>query len=158
MACYTCVQHGATRCNGTVLVQEHVPKVRDFYSKDCWAHHPKPYADFVDYKTRFWSVRPTFLSVMLEHAMLLCCQEVLMHVCMHHAEQLAEWKAAADELTHASKNKHMFSCELLRATTRKAAVPNIIRPGFLSMELALHAHAAAAVPAPDGNPHFQDEL
>jgi hypothetical protein len=33
-----------------VLVQEHVPKVRDFFAKDCWAHHPKPYADYVEFK------------------------------------------------------------------------------------------------------------
>jgi hypothetical protein len=23
---------------------------QDFYSKECWAHHPLPYADFVDFK------------------------------------------------------------------------------------------------------------
>eukprot|EP00877_Chromochloris_zofingiensis_P009397 jgi/Chrzof1/4710/Cz14g23200.t1 len=46
------VQNGATKKQGEVLVQEHVPKVKDFYSKDCWAHHPKPYADFIDYKKK----------------------------------------------------------------------------------------------------------
>ncbi|KAG2501289.1 hypothetical protein HYH03_001089 [Edaphochlamys debaryana] len=40
-------QHGALKDKGKVLVQEHVPKVKDFFSKPCWAHHPKPYADFV---------------------------------------------------------------------------------------------------------------
>jgi len=24
--------------------------VQDFYSKECWAHHPPPYADFIDFK------------------------------------------------------------------------------------------------------------
>lgn len=23
---------------------------QDFFSKDCWAHHPKPYADFMDWR------------------------------------------------------------------------------------------------------------
>ncbi|PNW77453.1 hypothetical protein CHLRE_10g437250v5 [Chlamydomonas reinhardtii] len=40
-------QHGAVKERGKVLVQEHVPKVKDFYSKSCWSHHPLPYADFV---------------------------------------------------------------------------------------------------------------
>eukprot|EP00775_Hariotina_reticulata_P011965 gene11965-12108_t len=44
--------NGASRQKGLVLVQEHVPKVKDFYQKDCWAHHPKPYADFVDFKKK----------------------------------------------------------------------------------------------------------
>jgi hypothetical protein len=30
-----------------VLVPEHVPKVKDFFSRACWAHHPLPYADYV---------------------------------------------------------------------------------------------------------------
>ncbi|KXZ46509.1 hypothetical protein GPECTOR_43g946 [Gonium pectorale] len=41
-------RHGAVKEPGKVLVQEHVPK--DFFSKPCWAHHPKPYADFVEHK------------------------------------------------------------------------------------------------------------
>eukprot|EP00879_Flechtneria_rotunda_P002113 GHRR01002295.1.p1 GENE.GHRR01002295.1~~GHRR01002295.1.p1 ORF type:complete len:185 (+),score=55.81 GHRR01002295.1:292-846(+) len=44
--------NGATRTKGDVLVPEHVPKVKDFYSKECWAHHPKPYADFVEFKKK----------------------------------------------------------------------------------------------------------
>ena len=23
---------------------------QDFYSKECWAHHPPPYADFIEFK------------------------------------------------------------------------------------------------------------
>lgn len=23
---------------------------QDFFSKDCWAHHPKPYQDFMDWR------------------------------------------------------------------------------------------------------------
>ena len=32
----------------------HPPPARpqDFYSKPCWAHHPKPYADFIDFKKK----------------------------------------------------------------------------------------------------------
>ncbi|GAX85070.1 hypothetical protein CEUSTIGMA_g12490.t1 [Chlamydomonas eustigma] len=45
-------QHGATKMKGKVLVQEHIPKVKDFYSKDCWSHHPKPYSDFMEAKQR----------------------------------------------------------------------------------------------------------
>lgn len=30
-----------------MLVPEHVPKVKDFFSRACWAHHPLPYADYV---------------------------------------------------------------------------------------------------------------
>jgi hypothetical protein len=25
---------------------------QDFYSRECWAHHPKPYADFIEYKKK----------------------------------------------------------------------------------------------------------
>jgi hypothetical protein len=25
---------------------------QDFFSKDCWAHHPKPYGDFVAFKAQ----------------------------------------------------------------------------------------------------------
>jgi hypothetical protein len=28
----------------------HLRWVQDFYQKPCWAHHPKPYADFVEWK------------------------------------------------------------------------------------------------------------
>jgi hypothetical protein len=26
--------------------------LQDFYAKDCWAHHPKPYADFIEAKRK----------------------------------------------------------------------------------------------------------
>jgi hypothetical protein len=38
---------GADTAPGPVLVQDHVPKVKDFFSKACWAHHPKPYGDWL---------------------------------------------------------------------------------------------------------------
>lgn len=41
---------GAVKERGKVLVQDQVPKVRDFYQKACWAHHPKPHADFIEAK------------------------------------------------------------------------------------------------------------
>lgn len=28
------------------------PCPQDFYAKECWAHHPKPYADFVESKQK----------------------------------------------------------------------------------------------------------
>ena len=37
---------------GSVIVQDHVPKVKDFFSKPCWAHHPKPYQDFIEARRR----------------------------------------------------------------------------------------------------------
>jgi hypothetical protein len=40
-------QNGASKEKGPVLVPEHVPKVKDFFSRACWAHHPLPYADYV---------------------------------------------------------------------------------------------------------------
>uniref|UniRef100_A0A383VJ57 Uncharacterized protein n=1 Tax=Tetradesmus obliquus TaxID=3088 RepID=A0A383VJ57_TETOB len=43
---------GASKQKGQVLVPEHVPKVKDFYSKECWAHHPKPYGDFMAFKQK----------------------------------------------------------------------------------------------------------
>ncbi|PNH11433.1 Serine/threonine-protein kinase TNNI3K [Tetrabaena socialis] len=48
--CSLLEKHGATKERGKVLVQEHVPKVKDFFSKPCWSHHPKPYTDFIDFK------------------------------------------------------------------------------------------------------------
>ena len=38
---------GADTSPGPVLVQDHVPKVKDFFAKACWAHHPKPYGDWI---------------------------------------------------------------------------------------------------------------
>lgn len=26
--------------------------MQDFFQKACWAHHPKPYADFMEYKKK----------------------------------------------------------------------------------------------------------
>ena len=26
------------------------PAVQDFFQKDCWAHHPKPYSEFVEWR------------------------------------------------------------------------------------------------------------
>ncbi|KIZ01237.1 hypothetical protein MNEG_6725 [Monoraphidium neglectum] len=46
------IKNGASKQQGKVLVQEHVPKVKDFFSKPCWAHHPKPYADFVEFRKK----------------------------------------------------------------------------------------------------------
>ena len=46
------LQRGASRQQGKVVVPEHVPKVKDFYQKDCWAHHPPPYADYVSFKAK----------------------------------------------------------------------------------------------------------
>ncbi|KAJ9523435.1 hypothetical protein QJQ45_005338 [Haematococcus lacustris] len=45
-------QAGASKVQGKVLVQENIPKVSDFYQKECWAHHPLPYADYVEYKRK----------------------------------------------------------------------------------------------------------
>lgn len=33
-------------------LQLHANVLQDFYSKDCWQHHPKPYADFLEYKKK----------------------------------------------------------------------------------------------------------
>jgi hypothetical protein len=46
------LQAGASRDNGQVLVQDHVPKVKDFFQKECWAHHPKPHADYMEWRTK----------------------------------------------------------------------------------------------------------
>ena len=44
-------KHGATKASGQVLVPDHVPKVKDFFEKECWAHHPKPHQSYVDFRT-----------------------------------------------------------------------------------------------------------
>lgn len=31
---------------------KHTHDPQDFYAKPCWAHHPKPYADFVEFKAK----------------------------------------------------------------------------------------------------------
>ncbi|KAK9843747.1 hypothetical protein WJX81_004834 [Elliptochloris bilobata] len=41
-------KHGATKEFGKVLVPDHTPK--DFFQRECWAHHPKPYADFMTWR------------------------------------------------------------------------------------------------------------
>ena len=46
------MQAGAARDLGEVLVQDHVPKVKDFYQKECWAHHPKPHADYMEWRIK----------------------------------------------------------------------------------------------------------
>ena len=32
-------------------MQDNVPKVKDFFEKDCWAHHPKPHQEYIDLKS-----------------------------------------------------------------------------------------------------------
>ena len=36
-------ENGADESQGGVLVPDHVPKVKDFFEKECWAHHPLPH-------------------------------------------------------------------------------------------------------------------
>lgn len=48
----TVTQAGASREPGDVLVQDHVPKVKDFFQKDCWSHHPKPHADYMEWRAK----------------------------------------------------------------------------------------------------------
>ncbi|KDD73712.1 hypothetical protein H632_c1901p0 [Helicosporidium sp. ATCC 50920] len=43
-------QNGASKDAGQVLVQDHIPKVKDFFQKECWAHHPKPHQEYIDMK------------------------------------------------------------------------------------------------------------
>ena len=42
----------AAERQGEVIVQDHVPKVKEFFSKPCWAHHPKPYKDYIEARRR----------------------------------------------------------------------------------------------------------
>lgn len=38
-----------------LVISRHPPaptRPQDFFSKDCWAHHPKPYADFIEFKKK----------------------------------------------------------------------------------------------------------
>lgn len=44
------LQAGASTEQGKVLVQDHVPKVKDFFQKECWAHHPKPHAEYMEWR------------------------------------------------------------------------------------------------------------
>lgn len=39
---------GADDSQGQVLVPDHVPKVKDFHSKECWASHPMPHREFIE--------------------------------------------------------------------------------------------------------------
>ncbi|KAK2079318.1 hypothetical protein QBZ16_003009 [Prototheca wickerhamii] len=43
-------QNGASTEQGQVLVQDHVPKVKDFFQRECWAHHPKPHAEYMEWR------------------------------------------------------------------------------------------------------------
>lgn len=45
-------QAGSAKDQGQVLVQDHVPKVKDFFQKECWAHHPKPHADYMEWQLK----------------------------------------------------------------------------------------------------------
>lgn len=45
-------KNGASKDQGDVLVQDHIPKVKDFFQKDCWKHHPKPHEDFMDWRRK----------------------------------------------------------------------------------------------------------
>ncbi|KAL4450555.1 hypothetical protein ABPG77_000911 [Micractinium sp. CCAP 211/92] len=45
-------KNGGSREQGHVLVQDHVPKVKDFYQKECWAHHPKPHQEYMDFRKK----------------------------------------------------------------------------------------------------------
>ena len=29
-----------------------ITALQDFFSKDCWAHHPKPYAEYMDWRKK----------------------------------------------------------------------------------------------------------
>ena len=35
-----------------MLVPDHIPKVKDFFEKECWAHHPKPHQNYVEAKKK----------------------------------------------------------------------------------------------------------
>ncbi|DBA87423.1 hypothetical protein WJX77_001859 [Trebouxia sp. C0004] len=45
-------QNGANTEQGKVLVSDHIAKVKDFFQKECWNHHPKPHADFMEIKQK----------------------------------------------------------------------------------------------------------
>lgn len=47
---HTPSQNGASTEQGQVLVQDHVPKVKDFFQRECWAHHPKPHAEYMEWR------------------------------------------------------------------------------------------------------------
>ena len=36
----------------TVLLTGHGALLQDFFQKDCWKHHPKPYQEFVDWRLK----------------------------------------------------------------------------------------------------------
>ena len=50
--CDFLVKNGATKQEGLVLVPDHIAKVKDFYEKECWAHHPKPHDEYIAWKTK----------------------------------------------------------------------------------------------------------
>jgi hypothetical protein len=45
-------KNGATKDQGGVLVQDHIPKVKDFFQKECWKHHPKPHEEFMEWRKK----------------------------------------------------------------------------------------------------------
>ncbi|EIE20067.1 ankyrin [Coccomyxa subellipsoidea C-169] len=46
------VKNGSETTMGKVIVSDHIPKVKDFFGKECWAHHPKPYAEFMEWRKK----------------------------------------------------------------------------------------------------------
>ena len=46
------MQKGARTDQGQVIVQDHIPKVKDFFHKECFKGHPKPYADFMEWRKK----------------------------------------------------------------------------------------------------------
>ncbi|GAB4822849.1 hypothetical protein N2152v2_009895 [Parachlorella kessleri] len=45
-------KNGALKEQGLVVVQDHIPKVKDFFQKECWKHHPKPHGDYIEEKKK----------------------------------------------------------------------------------------------------------
>lgn len=45
-------QNGATKEPGLVLVQDHIPKVKEFFEKECWQHHPKPHEEYIEWRKK----------------------------------------------------------------------------------------------------------
>ena len=67
-------EHGADESQGGVLVPDHVPKVKDFFEKECWAHHPMPHryaprtdARPADGRARRRSAPPAHRAAILDH-------------------------------------------------------------------------------------------
>ncbi|KAI3434403.1 hypothetical protein D9Q98_002481 [Chlorella vulgaris] len=45
-------KNGGQTDHGKVLVQDHIPKVKDFHQRACWAHHPQPHQEYMDYRKK----------------------------------------------------------------------------------------------------------